>query len=357
MWVIVDLLGTASPRCPTVYSSSIKELATLVWSNVCRTRVSSWVNTIFFLPSTSAFNWWIEVKRRWSMQIFDIVTAISVLPRKTFLLSTPTPPSLPIECESIFNFINGTPPRRSPVFPSLNGWPGGSYRHWSPHWSFFYFFSEKKRQRGNFCFRRRDYSPALQCYRHAIPYLDIVEHPLLEEEAEKDPQSLLDGYIQVKNNLGQVYLLTNQYDLCLETIGDVLRSQPKNVKALFRQAKALFQLGRYEETLQPLKVLWKIDTDEVEKDKVKDMLQVCQTKLDKYHKNEKEIYRRMFQPTSASPSPAPVTKVPSPPRESSSSRLSFFLSFSAGRSEEQHLVDLRSDGKCLVSCHWTRCNH
>lgn len=158
------------------------------------------------------------------------------------------------------------------------------------------FFSDKKRQRGNFCYRRKDYSSALQCYRNALKFLDINENPLLQEEESSQSSILTDRYIQVQNNLAQVYLLNNQYEQCLNAVDDVLQHDSNNIKALFRQAKAFFELGNYDQAVQPLKLLLQNQSKDVEREKVKEMLNICETKLAKYHKNEKEIYKRMFQP-------------------------------------------------------------
>jgi FK506-binding protein 8 len=159
------------------------------------------------------------------------------------------------------------------------------------------YFSDKKRQRGNFSYRRKESSTALQCYRLALKFLDTVENPLLEEEVD---QSLIfvEQYIQVQNNLAQVYLLTNQYEQCLSAVNAVLKHDSNNIKALFRQGKALFELGNYDQAVEPLKLLLNNQNKDVEKEKVNEMLKFCETKLDKYHKNEKEIYKRMFQSSS-----------------------------------------------------------
>ena len=136
--------------------------------------------------------------------------------------------------------------------------------------------------------------------------MNTDEYPLPEEDDQSS--ILLDRYIQVQNNLAQVYLLTNQYDQCLNSVNDVLKSDSKNIKALFRQAKALVELGNYDEAIQPLKLLLNNPSQDVEKEKVNEMLNICQTKLAKYQKNEKEIYRRMFQPTTTTIIEQPQTK-------------------------------------------------
>ncbi len=167
----------------------------------------------------------------------------------------------------------------------------------------FFYFSDKKRQRGNFSYRRKDYSTALQCYKIALKFLDTNENPLLDEE-ENQSSILIERYIQVQNNLAQVYLLNNQYDLCLNAVDDVLKHDSTNIKALFRQGKAFFELGNYDQALQPLKLLRNNSSQDVEKEKVNEMLKICETQLAKYQKNEKEIYKRMFQP-----SPTPPTTI------------------------------------------------
>jgi tetratricopeptide (TPR) repeat protein len=156
-------------------------------------------------------------------------------------------------------------------------------------------FSDRKRQMGNNSYRRKEYSTALQCYRNALKFLDTNENPIPNED--KQESVLIDRYIQVQNNLAQVYLLTNQYEQCLEAVNNVFRHEPKNIKALFRQARAIFELGNYDQALQPLKLLLQIQNADVDKEKVIEMLKVCETKLAQYQKNEKEIYRRMFKPT------------------------------------------------------------
>jgi len=79
----------------------------------------------------------------------------------------------------------------------------------------------------------------------------------------------------------------------------------KNVKALFRQGKALYELGKYDQAIQPLKVFTLIQKGNsnvgIDNDKANEIITICENKLANYQKNEKEIYRRMFQ------SPPPTT--------------------------------------------------
>ena len=131
-----------------------------------------------------------------------------------------------------------------------------------------------------------------------MKFLDTDKNPLLEEESGRS-SLLTDQYIQVQNNLAQVHLLNDQYEQCLDAVNQVLRHDSTNVKALFRQAKALFALGNYDEAIEPLRTLMESENKEVEKEKVKKMLQICETKLARYKKNEKDICRRMFASTTS----------------------------------------------------------
>jgi len=96
----------------------------------------------------------------------------------------------------------------------------------------------------NFYFRRQDYAKSLQCYRGALRFLDTDDNPILVPSNESQRSTLNDRYIQVQNNVAQVNLLLNKYDACLVAVENVLKHDPKNVKALFRQGKAFYGLGK-----------------------------------------------------------------------------------------------------------------
>jgi FK506-binding protein 8 len=154
---------------------------------------------------------------------------------------------------------------------------------------------------GNFFYRRQEYSQSLLCYRGALRFLDTDDNPILVSSDESQRSILNDRYIQVQNNVAQVNLHLNKYDACLTAVENVLKHDPKNVKALFRQGKALFELGTYDQAIQPFKLFTQIQRGNSsagsDKDKVIEMISICETKLANYQKNEKEICRRMFQPT------------------------------------------------------------
>lgn len=164
------------------------------------------------------------------------------------------------------------------------------------------FWGDKKRHMGNFHYRRQDYLTSLQCYNGALRFLDTDMNSILISCNPSQQSILNDRFIQVENNIAQVNLLLNKYDACLNAVENVLKHDPKNLKALFRKGKALFQLGQYDKAIQPLKLFIQIQkgnsNPDADKDKVNEMIQTCENKLANYQKNEKEIYQRMFRPTS-----------------------------------------------------------
>jgi FK506-binding protein 8 len=163
------------------------------------------------------------------------------------------------------------------------------------------YWGDKKRQMGNFYYRRQDYKISLQCYLGALRFLSTEDNPILISFEQSQQSILIDKFIQVQNNVAQVNLLLNRYQACLNAVENVLKYDPKNVKALFRQGKALFELGKYDQAIQPLKLFTQIQKGNsnigADNEKANEMISICENKLAKYQKNEKEIYRRMFQQT------------------------------------------------------------
>jgi FK506-binding protein 8 len=161
------------------------------------------------------------------------------------------------------------------------------------------YWGDKKRQMGNFYYRRQDYKTSLLCYHGATRFLSTDDNPILISFDESQRSILNDRYIQVQNNIAQVNLFLNKYQPCLNAVENVLKYDPRNVKALFRQGKALFELGKYEQAIQSLKLFIQIQKENstvgIDNDKANEMISISENKLANYQKSEKEIYRRMFQ--------------------------------------------------------------
>ena len=185
-------------------------------------------------------------------------------------------------------------------------------------------FRDQKRQRGNFFFRREEYSNALLCYRGAHRFLDIELNPLTSSSSAEERSTLIDRYIQVENNVAQVNLHLTHFEACLTATENVLRYDPNNDKARLRQGKALFQLGRYDLALQALTKVQRVNPSDQET--IQQMISTCRTKIQSYQKNEKEIYRRMFQPPPP-PATLPTTRIATNNSRVNQVRQSFSFSF------------------------------
>lgn len=108
-------------------------------------------------------------------------------------------------------------------------------------------FRNKKRERGNWWYSRGENQLAIQCYRRALDYLDEVETSLNldklaqeEESSDSDLQELLEDRLSVNNNMAAAQLKLELYDAALQSLQNVLRCQPGNVKALYRKAKVTY---------------------------------------------------------------------------------------------------------------------
>ncbi|CAF3409761.1 unnamed protein product [Rotaria socialis] len=138
---------------------------------------------------------------------------------------------------------------------------------------------------GNFHYRRQHNSTSLQRYNGALRFLNTDLNPILISFDENQRLILNDRYIQVENNVAQVNLLLKNYDV-----------------------KSFFQLGLYDKAIPPLKILMQIQKGNsnatVDKEKVTEMIQICETKLAHYEKSEKEIYQRMFRPKTTTSLPS-----------------------------------------------------
>lgn len=75
-----------------------------------------------------------------------------------------------------------------------------------------------------------------------MDYLDEVEGGIKFSNEEDEPsdsalQKLLEDRISVYNNLAATQIRMESYDAALSSLKTVLKCQPNNIKALFRQAK------------------------------------------------------------------------------------------------------------------------
>lgn len=156
----------------------------------------------------------------------------------------------------------------------------------------------KKRKRGNWWYSRDEASLAVQCYRRALDYLDEtkggINYPQGEQEesiSDADLQALLEDRMKVYNNLAAAQMKTEAYDAALKSVDNVLRCQPKNVKALFRKGKILQHRGEraaaYTVLLQALKL-------DPESKAIQQELVILKDKTAKDAIHEKNLYKKML---------------------------------------------------------------
>ncbi|XP_011636531.1 peptidyl-prolyl cis-trans isomerase FKBP8 [Pogonomyrmex barbatus] len=109
--------------------------------------------------------------------------------------------------------------------------------------------SNKKRERGNWWFIRKDAICAVQCYRRALEYLTPNTATSWNEKVEVETtdaelQALLDDRIKVYNNLAAALMEKGSFYEALDHLEQVLKYQPTNVKALYRKAK-IYAIRKY----------------------------------------------------------------------------------------------------------------
>ncbi|VDO07029.1 unnamed protein product [Rodentolepis nana] len=110
--------------------------------------------------------------------------------------------------------------------------------------------SNRKRERGNFYFRREDYQHALFCYSTALEILlKKSKLPMSEPSSEENfndelPEKpiptdaqLRDLEIKLKNNMGASQLKLMAYTATVGSCNDVLRLDPTNIKAIYRKGQ------------------------------------------------------------------------------------------------------------------------
>ncbi|KAJ6638237.1 AH receptor-interacting protein [Pseudolycoriella hygida] len=95
---------------------------------------------------------------------------------------------------------------------------------------------EQLRLKGNQFYKEKNYTEAEQSYRNA---LGMVEQLILKEKPhDEEWLELIKVKIPILLNYAQCRLLDKDYYAVIEHCTEVLKHEPKNVKALYRRAKA-----------------------------------------------------------------------------------------------------------------------
>ncbi|KAM7537104.1 hypothetical protein Aperf_G00000066950 [Anoplocephala perfoliata] len=118
--------------------------------------------------------------------------------------------------------------------------------------------SNRKRERGNFYFRREEYQYSLSCYSKALEILlkksrlpkpQPSEKPSDSSAPPPSPDQLIDLEIKLKNNIGASQLKVKAYEAAIKSCDAVLQLEPSNVKAHFRKGQAYEALNEYTEAI------------------------------------------------------------------------------------------------------------
>ncbi|KAL5004404.1 hypothetical protein ScPMuIL_017860 [Solemya velum] len=146
---------------------------------------------------------------------------------------------------------------------------------------------EQKRERGNLLFSRTDFSGAINSYNKALKILDPES---CNEEADR-LQLLLESRLKCYNNMAACQLKVEAFDAAIRSCESVLKSQPQNVKALFRMGKAY---AAKLDTKLAITFLKKALQLEPEAKVIHQELSKLTKKMKKEADDEKDMYRKMI---------------------------------------------------------------
>jgi len=111
----------------------------------------------------------------------------------------------------------------------------------------------RKKDRGNFWYSRGEFTQAIQNYRKATDFFDDpdldLNVPVDRFELPEEKQELLGERIKAFNNLAQGQMKIEAWDAALAALGNVLKVEPNNEKALYRKSKVYEEKGRSDECL------------------------------------------------------------------------------------------------------------
>lgn len=176
--------------------------------------------------------------------------------------------------------------------------------------------SIRKKERGNFFFKRGEFETALLCYARSGALIDFIGHEMVNRhhmltdsenkatnESKKEISDELIAinelsveYMKIKldvfNNLSAVNIKIKSYNNALDAVENALLINPNDKKALYRKSVILSHKGHIEEAIDSLKQVLRLEPNNRtflnEFKKLKE-------KLKKEIKQEKELYSKMLQ--------------------------------------------------------------
>lgn len=154
----------------------------------------------------------------------------------------------------------------------------------------------RKKERGNYWFKRNDFNLAIQLYRKAIEYFDEnvdapEATPATTQLTSEELQELLEQRMVVYNNLAAAQTKIDALEAAMKSVETVLTCQPNNVKALYRKGKILDARG---ETNEAILIFQKAATLDPENKSFQNELSKLILKRSREQRNERNLYQKML---------------------------------------------------------------
>ncbi|XP_038073276.1 peptidyl-prolyl cis-trans isomerase FKBP8-like isoform X1 [Patiria miniata] len=145
---------------------------------------------------------------------------------------------------------------------------------------------DKKRERGNELYSRKDYSGAINSYTKALKLFEKAK--VSDDDSAK--LAVMELKVKCYNNLAAAQLKIDAYDPALKSCSNALDIEPENVKALFRKGKVLASQGEYEQAIGTMKeALSREPSNKV----IHNELSRLTNRESKERQSERQLYQRM----------------------------------------------------------------
>ena len=149
----------------------------------------------------------------------------------------------------------------------------------------------KLKEEGNELFKNKKYEEAIEKYREALTMIDTLL--LKEKPGEPEWKELDEKNIPFYLNLSQCYLSIGKYYEAAGAAEEALKRDPKNIKALFRRAKAKIGTWDLEEAEKDLNYLAEIHPES--KNLAQNELNLIAKKKQEKNNSDKNVYKAMLQ--------------------------------------------------------------
>ncbi|KAL4227971.1 Peptidyl-prolyl cis-trans isomerase fkbp8 [Mactra antiquata] len=122
-------------------------------------------------------------------------------------------------------------------------------------------YAQQKKDRGNFQFRRREYSLALNSYNKAIKIADVASGGNKSSESPEKLQKLLEFRATILCNSSACQFKLESYDSAVKSAYEASQISPTYSKAYCRLGQAQEKLGNINDTIKCYKIALKHDAD------------------------------------------------------------------------------------------------